>query len=75
LTRREVVTTSASWTADSPAFAPLAPLDADHRLHALDILRGLALFGMILVHFHQKMHLPATGLEDLVSWGVRVLVE
>jgi uncharacterized protein len=52
-----------------------APLDADERLHALDILRGLALLGMILVHFHQKMRLEATGLEDLISWGVWVLVE
>jgi len=51
------------------------PLDAAERLHALDILRGLALFGMILVHFHQKMRLEATGLEDLIGWGVWVLVE
>jgi uncharacterized protein len=56
------------------AHAP-APLDADERLHALDILRGLALLGMILVHFHQKMRLEATGLEDLISWGVWILVE
>jgi uncharacterized protein len=55
--------------------APLRPIDADERLHALDILRGLALFGMILVHFHQKMRLDATGLEDLISWAVWVLVE
>ena len=52
-----------------------APLDADQRIHALDILRGLALFGMILVHFHQKMRLEATGLEDLIGWAVYVLVE
>ena len=52
-----------------------APLDADERLHALDILRGLALLGMILVHFHQKMRLEASGLEDLIGWGVWVLVE
>ena len=52
-----------------------APLAADQRIHALDILRGLALFGMILVHFHQKMRLDATGLEDLIGWGVYVLVE
>jgi uncharacterized protein len=52
-----------------------APLEADERLHALDILRGLALLGMILVHFHQKMRLEATGLEDLIGWGVWVLVE
>ena len=45
------------------------------RLQALDILRGLALFGMILVHFHQKMRLEVSGLEDLIGWGVWVLVE
>src|SRR5262245_46997929 len=38
------------------------------RLHSLDILRGLALFGMILVHFHQKMRLEVTGLADLIGW-------
>ena len=52
-----------------------APIDSDERIHALDILRGLALFGMILVHFHQKMRLEVTGLEDLIGWGVWVLVE
>ena len=66
---------SVSPSATSRPTAPLVPLDADERLHALDILRGLALFGMILVHFHQKMRLEATGLEDLISWGVWVLVE
>jgi uncharacterized protein len=65
-----------SSTAPAPDVAPRpAPLDADERLHALDILRGLALFGMILVHFHQKMRLDAKGLEDLIGWGVYVLVE
>ena len=54
---------------------PLAPVDTDGRLQTLDILRGLALFGMILVHFHQKMRLEATRLEDLIGWGVWVLVE
>jgi uncharacterized protein len=66
---------SASLSATSPVAVPLAPLDADQRVHSLDILRGLALFGMILVHFHQEMRLEATGLEDLISWGVWVLVE
>ena len=59
----------------SEVAVPLAPLDADERLQALDILRGLALFGMILVHFHQTMRIEAGGLEDLISWGVWVLVE
>jgi uncharacterized protein len=52
-----------------------APVTADDRLHTLDILRGLALFGMILVHFHQKMRIEVTGLEDLIGWGVWILVE
>jgi len=52
-----------------------APLDDDSRLHALDILRGLALFGMILVHFHQRMRVEVGGLEDLIGWAVWVLVE
>jgi uncharacterized protein len=59
-------------SADIPRPAPIA---VDERIHALDILRGLALFGMILVHFHQKMRVDATGLEDLIGWGVYVLVE
>jgi uncharacterized protein len=52
-----------------------APMDVDERLQALDILRGLALFGMILVHFHQRMRLEARGVEDLIGWGVWILVE
>jgi len=55
--------------------SPPAPVDVDERLHALDILRGLALCGMILVHFHQKMRRPVEGLEDLIGWAVYVLVE
>jgi uncharacterized membrane protein YeiB len=45
------------------------------RIVALDILRGIALFGMIIVHFHQTMELPATGTEDLVGWIVWIGVE
>ena len=52
-----------------------APVTIDDRLHTLDILRGIALFGMILVHFHQKMRIEVTGLEDLIGWGVWILVE
>ena len=47
----------------------------DARLDSLDILRGLALAGMILAHFHQKMRIEASGLEDLIGWGVYILVE
>jgi uncharacterized protein len=52
-----------------------APLDAIERLHAIDILRGLALFGMILVHFHQKTRLEVSGVENLIPWAVWVGVE
>jgi uncharacterized protein len=45
------------------------------RIHGLDILRGIALGGMILVHFHQKMRLDAGGLEDLIGWFVYIFVE
>src|SRR4051794_30550459 len=51
------------------------PVEGAERLHALDVLRGLALFAMILVHFHQKMRLDVSGIEDLIGWGVWVLVE
>jgi uncharacterized protein len=46
-----------------------SPAAAD-RIVTLDILRGIALFGMILVHFHQNMELPAKGREDLVGWVI-----
>lgn len=61
----------------APVVSPTAaaPLDATERLHALDILRGLALFGMILVHFHQKTRLEVTGIEDLIPWAVWVGLE
>ena len=49
--------------------------DGDNRLHALDILRGLALFFMILVHFHQRARAEATGAEDVIGWAVYILVE
>jgi uncharacterized protein len=45
------------------------------RLQSLDILRGLALFGMILVHFHQRVRTDVAGLEDLVGWIVYMFVE
>ena len=53
----------------------LVPVDAGERIDALDILRGLALFGMILVHFHQRTRREVHGFEDLIGWAVYVLVE
>lgn len=55
--------------------AAAAPLDVTERLHAIDILRGLALFGMILVHFHQKTRVEVTGVESLIPWVIWVGVE
>jgi len=53
----------------------LAPIDSDARLHSLDILRGLALAGMILVHFHQRLERPVAGVEDWIGYAVWILVE
>ena len=44
-------------------------------MHSLDILRGFALLGMILVHVHQHLEQPATGWEDVISWIIWVGVE
>ena len=62
---------------DSPDIQAVVtkPPAGDERLDALDILRGLALFGMILVHFHQKTRREVSGLEDLIGWAVYIFVE
>ena len=45
------------------------------RIVSVDILRGFALFGMILVHFHQAFRESVPGLqagwgEDAIGWVV-----
>jgi uncharacterized protein len=61
---------------DTLARSTTAPaVRSPERLRSLDILRGLALLGMILVHVHQKLEQPATGLEDLIGWFIWVGVE
>ena len=52
-----------------------APVEANERLHALDVLRGLALVFMVLVHFHQFMRLESKGWQGLIAWGIWVGVE
>src|SRR5687767_9133817 len=47
-------------------------MDQTRRLETLDILRGFALFGMIIVHFHQRFRLTTADIqltpgEDLVG--------
>ena len=54
---------------------PSTTSDADDRLVSLDILRGLALIGMVLVHFHQRMRIEVTGPEDLIGWFSWIFVE
>jgi len=44
-------------------------------VRSLDILRGFALLGMILVHVHRHLERPVTGLEDAISWITWVGVE
>ena len=48
---------------------------AADRLHTLDILRGFAVFGMVWVHFHQRMRLEVGGWRDLIGWFVYIFVE
>ena len=55
--------------------ARTAPLEPNERLHALDVLRGLALIFMILVHFHQLMRLESKGWQGLIGWAIWVGVE
>jgi uncharacterized protein len=62
------------------ATAEVEPIaGAADRIATLDILRGFALFGMILVHFHQRFRLTTdlAGLigEELVGWIVWLGVE
>ena len=49
-----------------------APVGPNERLHALDVLRGLALIFMILVHFHQLLRLESTGWQGLIGWAIWV---
>ena len=52
-----------------------ASVGPNERLHALDVIRGLALVFMILVHFHQFMRLESQGWQGLIGWAVWVGVE
>ena len=45
-----------------------------HRIQSLDILRGIALLGMFVVHFHEHTTEPG-GLDNLVRTAVWRLVE
>ena len=66
-----------SATVAAPSHSRFTPTSfaSPERLHALDILRGLALFGMILVHLKNLAGREVTGLEGWIPWGVGVFVE
>jgi uncharacterized protein len=59
-------------TADDRSAA--LPLDQDQRIDALDILRGFALLGMFVVHFHVNSTDPG-GVDEAVRLLVWRLVE
>lgn len=62
-----------------PPAAAIAPAPSlvtrEGRIDSLDVLRGLAILGMIVVHWHQRIGLQVTGWEDALGWAVWVLVE
>ena len=62
--------------------AAAAPVGSRERIVVLDVLRGFALLGMILVHFHSYANtfhdLPGhdrTAFESAISWVVWLFVE
>jgi uncharacterized protein len=58
----------------SPGRPPNLPTDPSQRVHSLDILRGIALAGMFVVHFHQRSTDPG-GIDDVIRILVWRLVE
>ena len=66
----------------APVTLPSPPRSADSvtgpspdRIQTLDVLRGLALFGMIVVHFHNHTQEIVTGVNEILRTLVWRLVE
>jgi uncharacterized protein len=51
-----------------------APTDPDQRIHSLDLLRGFALLGMFIVHFHVRTS-ETDGLDEAIRTLIWRLVE
>jgi uncharacterized membrane protein YeiB len=58
----------------TPTTSPLSPLREPDRLHVLDVLRGIALVGMFLVHFSMYSS-GGTGVDKLYQRAVALLFE
>lgn len=65
-----------SWTHRPMITVPPAavPTDPRQRTDALDILRGAALLGMLIVHFHDRSSDPG-GIDDVVRTVIWRLIE
>ena len=57
-----------------PDPSALVPAESAERLHSLDWLRGMALLGMFIVHFHVRTTEPG-GVDDLIRTAIWRLVE
>ena len=57
----------------APAAIPIA-LEPAERIHILDLLRGFALLGMIIVHFHDKSTEPG-GVDDFIRTFIWRFIE
>lgn len=53
---------------------PASPTDFARRIHSLDVLRGLALLGMLVVHFHVRSSEPG-GFEEAIRTLIWRMVE
>ena len=69
-----MTTPSSAVSAGAPA-SLTTTVGPGGRIHTLDLLRGFALLGMILVHFHQYMETEAGGLEGWIGWFTWLGVE
>ena len=53
---------------------PALPTDSAQRIHSVDVLRGLALLGMFVVHFHVRSSEPG-GLDEAIRTLIWRMVE
>ena len=51
------------------------PIASNDRLQVIDILRGFAVIGMIVVHFYYESNYNETGINGVVSKGIELFVD